>query len=1045
MRFWTRLYPALVTALLSACAGGGGGPVEPLPGLVVDPVSLTIPEGGTARFAVRLDGAPPGDMLIEARIVDASGTFRVVGAASVTFTHESWADPRYVTIESLADDNATDETAEIEILSGGERAFTIAVVQSESPLPPPPPPPPLPQHDVPITVKDAAGVGATDTPMTAVVPLPYGQYQNTSTFRLVDASGAPVPAQFEVVNRWWARDGSLRHVAVHFDATVGANGATVYTFQTNGAGPTPAKPVAVSEAADSITVDTGPLRFTVRKSGFNLLDEVWLDGNGDGSFTAAERVVAPGSPGAVFTGRLDVQRDSDRTGLRIDVEESGPVRAVLRVSAPTIFNSTTDHTHGWAVRIHAYAGKSYVKVDYQLQNSPKTATYWPLYFEDLALGLKPELAGPTARLATGPGNVWSGVVGDGRHLFQSSFVDSAVRSGAGTTVLSTGTNQPSLPSYGWADLSDAQRGLFVAVRHMAEMWPNAIEFESDGTVQVRLWPKWSAQWHEGRLSPSGLYWLEDMQHVVKEVLFYFHGPSASSGELTRLAQNFQYHPVPFIDPAIGFETRATLDLDGILPSPEPLDLPDETRITYSSSRLNPASVFYNFGWMNFGGDMTRKDTREAGDWPDSASELYGGANRVGRWLSAEARAWGEINCRPMWLAEYTDTEDFERLYPSSESGKNWRAYDSIPSGPAAPYLADTSWTRWHAAANSHCWMYHVEEFYYASYNLWILDWYRYVAEFRKGERSLLTIPSGMWGGNMDANKWSYSRNEAHSIAHTLHAYRATGDAAVLDHLKFRFAHSVEGRRLPQYGIWRVEGEGETAFQVGFLARAMIDLLAEIRGRDADWEARIFHIIWGIVDWNQNLSRYAYTYLDSRTAVPGATQSAGSATQLCDPSAWFFLQTGNTAVRDLLWQYIDTGVNGGNTAYGPHRVWNGDYIGRLTAYLTNHPWTPAPPAAIQDLSATYVAGKVRLEWTTPARAKRFHIVWSTLPIAASYDRSALVRNVWASNPVGQRLAGVPGTRQSIEFPATGARIYAAVYSFDAENAMSPISNVADVAP
>jgi len=894
-----------------------------------------------------------------------------------------------------------------------------------------------PQGGVRITVKDASGAGARSFPVTAVVPLPYGAHQDTASFRLVDAHGLPVPAQFEVVNRWWARDNSLRHVAIHFQTDVDAGGEAVYAFQTTGAGPPPARPVKVSETPERITVDTGPLRFAVRKTGFNLFDEVWLDG---------ERIVAPGaSPGAVFTGRLDgdVQRDSERADVRIEVEESGPMRVVIRASAPTIFESTTDHTHGWAVRIYAYAGQPFVKVDYQLQNSPRTLKYWPLYFEDMSLRVRPSLAKATVRLAPAAGRVWTGPVDGGKRLFQSSFVDCSVRS-ATDSVLLEATNRPSLPSYAWADVSDADRGMFVAIRNMAEMWPNGVEVDGDGLVHVRLWPEWSEMWHEGKPSPSGLYWLEDMQHVVKEVLFLFHGASAPSGDLDRLARNFQYHPLPFVDPAAYFATRATLDLDGILPSPDPLELPDRDRIEYKSNRLDPSSPAYNFGWMNFGGDTSRRKTTDAGDWPDSASELFGGANRVGTWLWAEARMWGELNCRPMWLAGYTYERDFTTLYPSAESAKNWRAFQSVPAGLAAPYLPGTGWTYWHAMANSHCWVYHVEEFYYASYNLWARDWYRFVGEFRKGERSLLSVPDWMWGGYLDARKYSYSRNEAHSIANTLQAYRVTGDPAILAHLKFRFANSIEGRRRPQYGIWRTEREGETAFQLGYLARSMIGLLTEVRGSDPEWEGRIFHVIWGIVDWNQTLSRYAYAYIDSRSAVPGETKSSGASTQLCDPSAWFFLQTGRTDVRDLLWQYVKGGVNGGDPPYGPHPDWNGNFVGRVTGYLARHPWTPTPPAAIDDLAASCDAGKVKLTWTTPADAKRFHIVWSTLPIAASYDRSPDVRNVWACNPVGQRLEGQPGTKQSIEFAveaAAGDRVYAAVYSFDEENAMSGISNVA----
>ncbi|MBP8290809.1 MAG: hypothetical protein KAX51_13585, partial [Chromatiaceae bacterium] len=73
----------------------------------------------------------------------------------------------------------------------------------------------------------------------------------------------------------------------------------------------------------------------MRKSGFNLLDTVWLDRNSDGVFAEDERVVLP-SPanGGVFVPRAGAgspQYDSTRTGLTWIVEERGPLRVVLRV------------------------------------------------------------------------------------------------------------------------------------------------------------------------------------------------------------------------------------------------------------------------------------------------------------------------------------------------------------------------------------------------------------------------------------------------------------------------------------------------------------------------------------------------------------------------------------------------------------------------------------------------------------------------------------------------------------------------------------------
>ena len=142
---------------------------------------------------------------------------------------------------------------------------------------------------VPLEVKETAGVGAEAYPVTTVVPLPFGKYYETDKFRLVDMSGNTVPAQFDVLNRWWDKDNSIRHLLINFQSTVKAknivsSGISTYYLQDDGSGTSIGTGLNVTESATSITVNTGPLRFTVNKSSFNILDEVWLDQDGNRIF-----------------------------------------------------------------------------------------------------------------------------------------------------------------------------------------------------------------------------------------------------------------------------------------------------------------------------------------------------------------------------------------------------------------------------------------------------------------------------------------------------------------------------------------------------------------------------------------------------------------------------------------------------------------------------------------------------------------------------------------------------------------------------------------
>jgi hypothetical protein len=1026
------------------------------PGLAVDRMSLAVTEGRSARLGVRLSEAPGQDVVVDVRLVDPAGSFRL-DDTRLTFTPGGWDHPQYVRVAAHAD-GMVGPASHLEFFVHGVRTMNVALAEEAAP-PPPPAPPSTPTavaasprpDGVVITVKDSTLLGATGYPTTAVVPLPYGKHQDTTAFRLVDAEGRAVPAQFEPLNRWWARDRSLRHVAVHFQASVDPGGKALYGFRATGAGPMPPRPVTVAESGDVATVDTGAIRFTVRRRGFNLFDEVWLDEDGDGRYSDAERIVAPDALGGpAFTGRRpgDVQRPGAREDLRLVVEEKGPMRAVIRVSGVTLFHSTEDHRHGFAVRIFAYAGKSFVKVDYQLQNSPKNSQkYWPLYFEDLSLRLRPDLAAPTVRLSVAPDSVWSGPLEGGKELRQTSFVDAEALSGG--TRLAAAENPPGRSSYAWADVSDARRGLFVAIRNMAQMWPNGIEVAADGAVLAKLWPSWGEQWLDGAPTPSGLYWLEDMQHVVKETLLFFHGADAPPAALARLAKTFQFHPVPFVDPGAYYATRGTLDLDGILPWPVAQREDADLEIEQNPNELDPSSERYAYGWLNYGGKTSRKDPESAGGSPDSHGDNFAGAQGVGRWFLAEIRAFGDLNTRPIWLAEYTFRNDFARHWLTTDpyGGKRWRAFNSIRGpGIAAEYLPGTRYNGWKPRDDAHAWFYHVEEFYYLSANPWVRDWYDFMGEFRMGLRSQ-KIPPDTFGGMLRDTGWSESRGEAHDIATATQAFRVTGKMAILDHLRNRIANSVERNRSPIYGIWRPDGtkDGEAAFQVGYLARALIGILTEVETSDPDLCARIFNLVWGIVDWNHNLCHYGY-YIDSTKQAPGTNRSAGVSTPLCDPVAWFYLRTGRADYLAGMREFIESGIHGGKAAYDEPGAWRGGFFGRVVTYVANHPWTPRSPDAIADLRVTLDGGKATIEWTTPPRAARFHAVWSTVPISPVWTGDPGLRNPWACRPVGNTLPGRPGERQSLAFDVpAGKRIYAAVFSFDAENAMSAISNVAQARP
>lgn len=254
---------------------------------------------------------------------------------------------------------------------------------------------------LPLEVNNWPDVARTGDPVTAGVPLPQGAVTDITKLRITDGSGNTVPAQFKWLSKWWweknqglTQDPSLKWVLCDFQADVAAKNKAAFTLRDDNAGSPPLTALSVTDASDKITVLTGPLRFTVSKTHFNLLDEVWLDsdplvaaGNGSGGFITA----GDWAGGGCVSGT--VHRSSLNAPDTVYIQEQGPVKVLIRVEgrhfAPS--NGVSQGLYGYQVFITAYAGKAYVDVQWAVTNlylegagtSSFTRYVWPFKSYDL--------------------------------------------------------------------------------------------------------------------------------------------------------------------------------------------------------------------------------------------------------------------------------------------------------------------------------------------------------------------------------------------------------------------------------------------------------------------------------------------------------------------------------------------------------------------------------------------------------------------------------------------------------------------------------------
>lgn len=188
-----------------------------------------------------------------------------------------------------------------------------------------------------------------------------------------------------------------------------------------------------------------------------------------------------------------------------------------------------------------------------------------------------------------------------------------------------------------------------------------------------------------------------------------------------------------------------------------------------------------------------------------------------------------------------------------------------------------------------------------------------------------------------------------------------------------------------------------------------------------------------------------TTLQTNGGIPAKSEGIGLI--LVDSQAWYYWQTGLTAYWDHIQAFVNGGINGGVQPYGGTSGgfgdggWSGQMEGRMYNYvLQTSRLDNSPPAPITNLQARKTGSTVRIQWTTPADAIRFHVVWSDRTISEPQSTSTSVRNWWAANTVGTALVGISNTVQSLQFDVGSAStVYVAIFSFDASNNMSCMSS------
>ena len=363
----------------------------------------------------------------------------------------------------------------------------------------------LPKCGIEIRVKEGEGIARERWPLTRGVPLPEGAVKGVEGLWVEDGEGEVKAAQFRVLGRW--PEGSVKWVLVDFQGDVEARGESVYLLKYGEEEAAPQREalevrVEIVERADRVEVSTGVMRFGIGKEAFALFDGVELGEQQQGTFVAEMEVMARG--GGDAWAKISESEFSGETTRRVygmggeclasaggeeyevEVEEAGPLRAVVCCKGAYESTAPMHHYAGYrplrfATRIYAYAGQAFVRVVHTI-----IMTCNPREVEIEQLGLRvPLLADGGGRIGVEAGRVMEGALAAGRYALLSQQTDEHFyleeMEGGERQVRAEGER-----AGGWIYSQNAQAGVGVALRHMAEEYPKALGVGAKG-IDVFFW------------------------------------------------------------------------------------------------------------------------------------------------------------------------------------------------------------------------------------------------------------------------------------------------------------------------------------------------------------------------------------------------------------------------------------------------------------------------------------------------------------------------------------------------------------------------------
>jgi len=337
-----------------------------------------------------------------------------------------------------------------------------------------------------LTVQERAGVDREQWPVTQGIPFREGALDSTKNLRILDPNSNAVPAAFTTLTSWTPESNSVKWVLADFQATVAAHDSADYFLTTSSPSDPQAPTLEVTESEDEIRLDTGPIVVSVSRKWGSIIDRVWTrDAAGQ-----LQKIIANhrngGGPYVVDHRDRAYWSWLDYKTFRAEVEERNPMRCVIKQTG-WFSDPATDRFCRFICRIHAYAGKPFLKLEHTFIYTGINTQQW---IRGMGIVLKPsETSALKYAIGGSPGYVAHGPLDTGEDAQIIQFDDRRFQLRPART--SNGSKSDGLPggqAEGWADLSSGRGGVTAAVRHFWQMFPKGFRLSEEG-IDIQLWPE----------------------------------------------------------------------------------------------------------------------------------------------------------------------------------------------------------------------------------------------------------------------------------------------------------------------------------------------------------------------------------------------------------------------------------------------------------------------------------------------------------------------------------------------------------------------------